>query len=422
MKGQAFLCIDLKSFFASVECVERGLDPMTSNLVVADPSRTEKTICLAVSPAMKKLGVKNRCRVFEIPKNIDYITAPPRMSKYIEYSAKIYSIYLKYVSKEDIHVYSIDEVFIDITPYMSLYKLTPKELAVKMINDVLNTTGITAACGIGTNLYLAKIAMDITAKHSPDNIGVLDEISFMETLWDHKPLTDFWRIGPATQKKLAGMGINNMRQLAHYNEKKLYKAFGIDAELMIDHAWGRETTTMADIKAYRPTSQSLDRGQVLSREYNFEECKIIVREMTELLCLELVDKGLSAKTAVLHLGVSGLMKERASDRGSVNFGTATSSYKEIMPLMMELYDKTAKKENTYRRVSISFTDIAGDEHEQFDLFCDPQEKIKEKNMQKAILSIKKKYGKNAMIKGMDLQEGATTIERNGQIGGHRSGD
>ncbi len=417
-----FLCIDLKSFFASVECVERGLDPMTSNLVVADPTRTEKTICLAVSPAMKKLGVKNRCRVFEIPKHIEYIMAPPRMAKYIEYSAKIYSVYLKYISKDDIHVYSIDEVFIDITPYMSLYKLTPKELAVKIINDVLETTGITAACGIGTNLYLAKIAMDITAKHSPDHIGTLDEMSFMETLWDHKPLTDFWGIGKGISKKLEGMGITTMRHMAHYNQQKLYKAFGIDAELMIDHAWGRETTTMADIKAYKPQSRSLDRGQVLSRDYNYEECRIVVREMTELLCLELVDKDISAKSATLHLGYSGLFNDKPNAKGSVNFGTATSSYKTIMPLMVALYDKIADKNGKYRRINISFADIADDDHEQFDLFTDPIQKLKEKNMQKAILSIKKKYGKNAMIKGMDLQEGATTIERNQQIGGHRSGD
>ncbi len=417
-----FLCIDLKSFFASVECVERGLDPMTSNLVVADLTRTEKTICLAVSPAMKKLGVKNRCRVFEIPDNIEYIAAPPRMAKYIEYSAWIYSIYLRYVAKEDIHVYSIDEVFIDITPYMSLYKMSPKELAVKIITDVFNTTGITAACGIGTNLYLAKIAMDITAKHSPDNIGVLDEMSFMETLWDHRPLTDFWGIGKATQSRLASMGISTMRHIAHYSQPKLYKAFGVDAELMIDHAWGKEPVTMADIKAYKPQSRSLDRGQVLSREYSYEECKIVVREMTELLCLELVDKELSAKTAVLHLGYSGLFGDRPNARGSVNFGRATSSYKDILPLMVDLYEKIADKNGGYKRVNISFTDIAKDEFEQLDLFTDPIEREKERNMQKAILSIKKKFGKNAMIKGMDLQEGATTIERNGQIGGHRSGD
>lgn len=417
-----FLCIDLKSFFASVECVERGIDPMTSNLVVADPARTEKTICLAVSPGLKKLGVKNRCRVFEIPSHIEYIMAPPRMAKYIEYSTWIYSIYLKYVSKDDIHAYSIDEVFIDIGPYMSLYKLTPKELAVKMLEDVYNTTGITAACGIGTNLYLAKIAMDITAKHSPDHIGTLDEMSFIETLWDHRPLMDFWGIGKGTVKKLESMGITTMRHIAHYNQQKLYKAFGINAEIMIDHAWGKEPTTMADVKAYKPQNRSLDRGQVLPRDYSFDECKIVVREMTELLCLELVDKDISAKSAVLSLGYSGLFNDKPNAKGSVNFGTATSSYKHIMPLMVDLFERIADKNGRYRRINIGFTDIAEDTYEQLDLFTDPVEKEKERNMQKAILAIKKKYGKNAMIKGMDLQEGATTIERNRQIGGHRSGD
>ena len=321
-----FLCIDLKSFFASVECVERGLDPMTSNLVVADPARTEKTICLAISPAKKKLGVKNRCRVYEIPKSIDYITAPPRMAEYIRYSTWIYSVYLKYISKDDIHAYSIDEVFIDIGPYMSLYKLTPTELAVKMLNDVYKTTGITAACGIGTNMYLAKIAMDITAKHSPDNIGILDEMSFIETLWDHKPLTDFWGIGKGTVARLEKMGITTMRHIAHFNKQQLFKAFGVNAEIMIDHAWGKEPTTMADVKAYKPQSRSLDRGQVLPRDYSCEECRIVVREMTELLCLELVDKELSAKSAVLSLGYSGIFSDKPNAKGSVNFGTATSSY------------------------------------------------------------------------------------------------
>ena len=279
MKEKVYLCIDLKSFYASVECVERGLDPMTTNLVVADPSRSEGTICLAVSPSMKALGVKNRCRVFEIPKSIDYIMAPPRLQKYIDYSAEIYGVYLNYISKDDIYVYSIDECFLDVTDYLKLYNKTPREMAVFLMGEITSQVGVRATCGIGTNLYLAKVALDITAKHSPDFIGELNEISYRETLWDHKPITDFWRVGRGTAKRLAKYGIYTMGDITEADEDLMYKVFGIDAELLIDHAWGLEPTTIKDIKAYKPKSNSLSRGQVLMRDYSFEEGRLIVKEM-----------------------------------------------------------------------------------------------------------------------------------------------
>lgn len=290
MNQKSYLCIDLKSFYASIECVERGLDPMTANLVVADLARSEKTICLAITPAMKKLGIRNRCRIFEIPPNVKYIAAPPRMKKYIDYSADIYAIYLKYISKDDIHVYSIDEAFLDVTDYLELYHMTPRELGGRIMDDIYSTFGIRATCGIGTNLYLAKIALDITAKRNKDFIGELTEESYQKTLWNHKPLTDFWRIGPGTAKKLANYGIYTMGDIANANEEFLYRLLGVDAELLIDHAWGKEPTTIADIKSYHSKSNSLTSGQVLMRDYEFEEGKLIVKEMMDLLCLDMVDK------------------------------------------------------------------------------------------------------------------------------------
>ena len=285
MSEKAYLCIDLKSFYASVECVERGLDPMTTRLVVADPTRTDKTICLAVSPALKALGVKNRCRVFEIPKTIDYIMAPPRLQKYIDYSAEIYGIYLKYISKDDIYVYSIDECFMDITKYLKLYNKTPRKMAMFLMDEITREVGVRATAGIGTNLYLAKVALDITAKHAPDFIGELDEMSYRTKLWDHKPITDFWRIGPGTARRLAKYGIYTMGDITLADEDLLYKVFGIDAELLIDHAWGYEPTEIKHIKAHKPKTNSLSRGQVLMRDYKFDEGRLIVKEMMELLAL-----------------------------------------------------------------------------------------------------------------------------------------
>lgn len=419
-KKRIYACIDLKSFYASVECRERGLDPFTKNLVVADPERSEKTICLAVSPAMKVLGVPGRCRVFEIPRGIEYITAVPRMQLYIDYSADIYGIYLKYISKEDIHVYSIDEVFMDLTDYLEMYQMTAKELCIRIMEDVLETKGITATCGIGTNLYLAKIALDIMAKHADDHIGILDEETYREKMWNHEPLRDFWRIGPGISRRLERVGITTMRELAAADEAMLYKMFGIDAELLIDHAWGRETTTISDIKKYRPRSNSISSGQVLSRDYNYEEGKLIVKEMTDLLCLDLVDKGLVTNSITLHVGYSNRL-EKKSAHGTASMSMTTSSSRRIIDDTMQLYERIVDRHTPVRRISVTFNHVEDDTYRQYDLFTDPAEMEKEHRMQKAILDIKEKFGKNAILRGMNLQQGATTMERNCQIGGHRSG-
>ena len=405
-----------------MECVERGLDPLTTNLVVADPERGEKTICLAVSPSLKQLGVHNRCRVFEIPKNIEYITAPPRMQLYIDYAANIYAIYLKYVSKEDIHVYSIDEVFMDVTQYLVFHHMNAKQLAVAIMEDVLKTTGITATAGIGTNLYLAKIAMDIVAKHSDDHIGMLTEQTYRDQLWDHKPLTDFWRIGRGISARLARNGMWTMRDIAHmseFNEDLLYRLFGVDAELLIDHAWGREPTTIADIKAYKPQSHSISSGQVLPRNYSFEEGRLIVHEMTDLLVLDLVDKGLSAESITLLLGYDRHLELKPA-HGSIHLGTPTSSAAKIMHAVDSLYSKIMSRTAPLRRITLTFNNVSEEICQQFDLFSDPVQLERERNMQQAVLNIKKRFGKNAILKGMNLEAAATTIERNCQIGGHKA--
>ena len=420
MNQPMYLCIDLKSFYASVECVERGLDPMTTNLVVADPDRSQNTICLAITPAMKKLGIKNRCRVREIPPKVKYITAPPRMQFYIDYAAEIYGIYLKYISKDDIHVYSIDEAFLDVTNYLSLYNLTAKELGQKIMQDVLDKTGIRATCGIGTNLYLTKIALDITAKHSPDFIGYLDENLFKEQLWDHKPLTDFWRIGVGTQARLEKYGIHTMRDIANANEDTLYRIFGIDAELLIDHAWGRETCTMADIKSYKSSAKSLSSGQVLMRDYNFEEGKLIVKEMIDLLSLDLVSQNLVTKSVSLNIGYS-ISNEMPPARGSVSLETAVNSDKVLRDELVKLYDRIVDRYTPIRRVNISCNNVSKEEYVQFSFFDDVGALEKERKIQLVVVELKKKYGKDAVLKGMNFSDAATTIERNHQIGGHKSG-
>lgn len=419
MKSRTYVCIDLKSFYASAECIARGLNPFTTNLVVADPERSDKTICLAVSPAMKALGVPGRCRVFEIPKEISYIMAEPRMQMYINKSAQIYGIYLRFISKEDIHVYSIDEVFMDVTDYLDLYQMSAKELAVKMITTVQEETGITATAGIGTNLYLAKIAMDIVAKHVPDHIGYLDEESYRKKLWDHKPLTDFWRVGRGTQSRLAKSAIYTMRDIANADEDLLYHLFGIDAELLIDHAWGRESTTMADIKAYKPKTNCLSSGQVLPRDYGHEAGRLIVREMADQLCLELVAKDKLTENISMYIGYSN-SAHIEPDGGSIRLSSPSSSIKEIGPCVEELYERVKDRNSDMRRISISFNNITDNNYRQLDLFSDPVEYDKENKMQKAMLSIKDRYGKNAILKGMNLKEDGTTIERNRQIGGHKS--
>ena len=418
-RERTYMCIDLKSFYASVECVERGLDPMKAKLVVADPTRTEKTICLAVTPALKALGVKNRCRVFQIPKSIEYITAPPRMALYIDYSARIYAIYLKYLAPEDIHVYSIDEVFMDVTDYLPARKMDARQFAVTIMADIRDTLGITATCGIGSNLYLAKIALDIISKHADDHIGILTEESYREKLWDHRPMTDFWRIGEGTVRRLERLGIQTMGEVARANEKVLYKTFGIDAELLIDHAWGRESTTMADIKNYTPETHSLSSGQVLSCGYNYEKGKIIVREMAESLALDLFDQGLVTSSINLSLGYS-FRSGMPPVNGSISTGAATCSVKRICDFTELLYDRIMNRAEPIYRLNLCFNNVRQEQFCQYDLFSPPEMQEKERKLQSAVLSIKKKYGKNGIVKCMDLQEGATMMERNRQIGGHRA--
>ena len=494
---RTYIAIDLKSFYASVECIAREMDPLTTNLVVADASRTEKTICLAVSPALKGFGIPGRPRLFEVSQKIrelnalrqakapgrklgessvlapelhadptlaiDYIVAKPRMSFYMECSTLVYSVYLKYIAPEDIHVYSIDEVFMDVTAYLNTYRCTARELAMKIILDVLETTGVTATAGIGTNMYLYKVAMDIVAKHiEPDRNGVriaqLDEMSYRKTLWDHRPLTDFWRIGRGYAKKLEQRGLFTMGDIARCsleNEDLLYKLFGINAELLIDHAWGWEPCTIADIKNYKPMAKSLGSGQVLHEPYPCEKAKLIVREMTDLLVLDLVDKGLTTNQMVLTIGydqenlsnpkiLSNYRGQITTDHygrqipqhahGTANLSRQTSSTKLITEAVMALFDRIADPNLLVRRINICAAHIlpegaipAGEKFLQMDLFSDP-DKIsaeeadleREKQRQKAILSIQKKYGKNALLKGMNLREGATAKDRNRQIGGHKA--
>lgn len=503
MKEKVYIAIDLKSFYASQECVSRGLDPLTTNLVVADGSRTEKTICLAVSPSLKNYGISGRARLFEVVQKVrevnairrerapgrkltgssfhdpevksnpslalDYIVAPPRMGAYMACSTRIYNVYLKYIAPEDIHVYSIDEVFIDATPYLRTYGMSARELARKMIQDVLDTTGITATAGIGTNLYLAKVAMDIVAKHvEPDKQGVriasLDEMSYRRQLWDHKPLTDFWRVGRGYARKLEKYGLYTMGDVARcslggagefHNEALLYKLFGVNAELLIDHAWGWEPCTIEDIKSYKPESNSVGSGQVLHCAYTAEKAKLIVREMTDLLVLDLVDKGLVTDQMVLTVGydIENLTdpKRRNAYRGEVttdpygrkipkhahgtaNLGRRTSSTRLITDAVMELYDRIVDGNLLVRRVNLVANRVLPEEavqqelaFDQLDLFSDVAEKKaeeaqleREKRRQQAVLSIRKKYGKNAILKGMNYEDGATTRDRNAQIGGHKA--
>lgn len=420
MKKRSYLCIDLKSFYASVECVERKLDPMTTNLVVADLSRTEKTICLAITPAMKKLGISNRCRIFEIPKHIEYIAAVPRMQLYIDYAAEIYAIYLKYIAKEDIHVYSIDEAFMDVTDYLTLYDMTARELGKTILNEIYVNLGIRATCGIGPNLYLTKVALDITAKHSDDFIGELSEESYQELLWNHRPLTDFWRVGKGIARKLETYGIFTMKDIVNADENLLYRLFGIDAELLIDHACGREPVTISDIKSYKAQSNCLSSGQVLACSYTYEDCKLIVKEMADLLCLDLVDKGLVTKSLTLHLGYDNRLGA-APAHGSITLDDETSADILIVPAVVKLYERIANPSLTIKRVNLTFNHVVPEEFHQYNFFTDAESLEKNRKIQKAVLSIKHKYGKNAILKGMNLEEHATTMERNTQIGGHRSG-
>ena len=394
---------------------------MTTDLVVADPERGDKTICLAVSPSLKKKGVKNRCRVFEIPSHIHYIKAPPRMQKYIDYAASIYGIYLRYFSFEDVYVYSIDEAFLDVTGYLARYKKTPKEMAVFLMDRITDEVGVRATAGIGTNLYLCKIALDINAKHAPDFIGVLDEESYREKLWDHKPLSDFWRIGRGIEARLARFGIFTMRQIAHAPEDLLYKEFGIDAELLIDHAWGRESVTMRDIQAYKPKNNSICSGQVLFKDDPVDEALVVVKEMGDDIALQLSRKKKKAAGITLGVGMAG----RSGGGGrhmSYSFPSPTQNDLAFRDIAARLFVSLVGKDEYVRRFMISLSGIVDDNDPvQLDLFLDNEESKKRESIQKAILSIKDTYGKNAILKGMDYEEGATQRERNVQIGGHKSG-
>ena len=421
---RVYLCIDLKSFYASVECVERGLDPMTTNLVVADPERGQGTLCLAVSPSMKALGVKNRCRVHEIPAGIDYIMAPPQMQKYIDYAAEIYGIYLRYISPDDIHVYSIDEAFIDVTPYLRLYGKTPREMAVFLMSKVSDGVGVRSTCGIGTNLYLTKIALDITAKKSPDFIGYLNEDLYRKTLWNHQPLTDFWMIASGKAAHLSRLGIVDQQGIAMADEDMLYKEFGIDAELLIDHAWGRESTTMEDIKKYKPKSKSLSSMQVMLRDYAYEEGLLILKEMTDLLCLDMVQKQVVTESFTFYIGYSHTVPYPAA-HGSVRFERKTNADILLIPAAEQWYRRHVMPGLPIRRVGVSAGSLVTDTGTyQENLFEDDLTDYLERNrrVQEAVIQIKGKYGKDAVLKLMNFEKGAMTIKRNHQIGGHKSGE
>ncbi|MCR0334373.1 DNA repair protein [[Clostridium] innocuum] len=415
---KAYLCIDLKTFFASVECVERKLDPFAVNLVVADPSRGKGALCLAVSPKMKEQGVHNRCRIFEIPDNISYITAMPRMNLYMQYSADIYGIYLKYISREDIHVYSIDEAFLDVSEYLQMYSVSAKELARMILQDIYTTTGITATVGIGTNLYLAKIALDITAKHAKDNMGILDEQLYRETLWHHKPVSDFWQVGRGISKRLEKYSVADMYDIAHMDERILYREFGVNAEYLIDHAWGREPTTIKEIKAYKPKSNSLSNSQILFEDYNYEEALLVLKEMVELNVQNLVESHRVTDHIGLYIGYSA--RNVKATGGSRKLSNVTNSYAYLRNAFIELYRETVNRQELVHMLSISFGNVVDEMYETYDLFTDFNALEKEKKLQLTLLNIKHKFGKNAVIKGMNLLNKATAISRNKLVGGHNA--
>ncbi len=413
---RTYICIDLKTFYASVECVERGLDPFSTNLVVADPSRGKGAICLAISPKMKMLGIRNRCRIFEIPPTIKYIIALPRMKKYIEYSADVYEIYLKYFSKEDIHPYSIDEAFIDVTHYLKLYKKTPIELAKTVMKDIFKTKGISATCGIGTNLYLCKIALDLTAKHSSDNIGYLDEEKYKKELWHHKPLSDFWQIGRGIEKRLNKMRIFDMYDLAHTEPERLYKEFGVNAEFLIDHSWGKESCTIADIKAYKPKSNSISNSQILFEDYTFEKARTVLKEMVEQGSLRLIENNLKTNSIQLYIGYSKDVIKATG--GSQKLSEYTNVYSELIKEYLKLFDKTTNSQMSIRRIGISFNNVIETNNIQLNLFINQEKIEKERKLENTVNNIKNKMGKNSILRGINFTDGATAKIRNTLIGGH----
>ena len=413
-----YLCIDLKSFYASCECADRGLDSLTTKLVVADPRRGNGAICLAVSPAIKALGIKNRCRLFEIPKEVDYICAIPRMKRYMEVSAKIYSIYRKYVAEEDIYVYSIDECFMDVTNYLGFYKKTVKELAKMMIDDVFNTTGIHATAGIGTNLFLAKIALDIMAKKDPNFMGYLDLDRFKSEIWHHKPITDIWSISYGTAKRLLKYNIDDLYGITQINEDYLYDEFGINAEILIDHANGIEPLIIKDVKSYKSESNSLSTNQILFDDYDYDSAFLVLKEMVDMSSLELIEKKLVTSSISLLIGYS---KDLIKPTGGVRrLNEFTQSRKRLMEYFVTLFKETTNPNYLIRRIGIGFGNVVDEKYQTVDLFTDEKELKKEKNLQKTIIDIKRKYGKNSIIKGMDLEKNATTIARNKLIGGHNA--
>jgi DNA polymerase V len=416
MDERMYVCIDLKSFYASCECVERGLDPMKAKLVVADPARGKGAICLAVSPALKQLGVKNRCRIYEIRDGIDYIVALPRMKLYMEYSVKIYSVYLKYISKDDIHVYSIDEVFIDITDYMKIYGMSAKELAKMLIDKVLEETGIYATVGIGTNMFLAKVALDITAKKVRSRMGYLDKNEFERLIWHHRPITDIWNVGRGIAARLEKYGVYDLFGITTMNENTLYREFGVNAEFLIDHAYGRESCTIKDIKGYESKSSSISNGQILFEDYNYDDALLVLREMVDMLSLDLVDKNLLTDSISLTVGYS--KDEIKPAGGTKKLGEYTNSSKKLVNYFTEYYKKTVKRGYPIRKLNIGFNNLTDDTYLTIDIMGESDEEKKEHELQKTVIAIKKKYGKNAILKGTSLEEKATGQIRNKLIGGH----
>ncbi|MGN0650581.1 MAG: DNA repair protein [Oscillospiraceae bacterium] len=414
-----YMCIDLKSFFASVECADMGLDPFTTNLAVADPSRGSGAICLAITPAMKALGIRNRCRVFEIPQGVEYITAMPRMKRYMEVSADIYEEYLKYISPEDIHVYSIDECFIDATPYLKMYNKTPRQLAVMLMQAVFERTHICATAGIGTNLFLAKVALDVTAKHAPDHIGMLGEQQFKERIWYHQPLTDIWGIGKRTEERLKKLGAYNLYDVTQLDEKALYKEFGINAQYLIDHAHGVEPCTMKEIHSYTAQSHSISNGQILFEDYSYDDALTVMKEMVDNLVLELVEKHLVAESISLSVGYSKDVKPRTG--ASRKLDGFTGSYSKLAQQFERAFAETTHRDTPIRSINIALGNVVDEVYSTIDLFTDFEAEEREHNMQQAILEIKRKYGKNALIRGMSLREKATGRKRNEMVGGHNGG-
>ena len=419
-KQRIYFCIDMKTFYASVECAERGLNPFETNLVVADVTRGPNALCLAISPKMKAQGIKNRCRLNDIPKSIKYEIAPPRMQLYIEYAADIYSIYLDYMDPQDIHVYSIDESFIDATEYLGLYKMSAEEYAQMLMNEIARRKRIPATAGIGTNLYLAKIALDITAKKVKSHIGYLDERLYRETLWDHRPITDFWQVADGTAAQLAKYGIHDMRGVANAPTELLYKAFGVNAELLIDHAWGREPCTIADIKQYKSKSHSVSFSQILPRDYSFSEAATVITEMVQNGTHELMRRHVVTSKVSVYVGYS--RSAVPSTHGSARLHVTTALQSVLQPAAQEVYEKTTNRDVPIRRLGLCFENVVDEGCEGYDLFTNMEEVEREKKRESAVLGIKTKYGKNAILKGVNYMPESTQRERNTFIGGHRAGD